>query len=74
MADLIPPHGGLSEPVSRMVPPEESAEYRQFVLSVAQRVAEAGKEGGFLGIGGTRVSAVETRAIEEIAAALGAAA
>jgi hypothetical protein len=53
--------------------PEETAEYKQFVLSVAQRVAEAGKEGGFLGIGGTRVSAAETRAIQEIGAALGAA-
>ena len=53
--------------------PEETAEYKQFVMSVAQRVAEAGKEGGFLGIGGTRVSAAETRAIQEISAALGAA-
>jgi len=53
--------------------PEETTEYKQFVLSVAQRVAEAGKEGGFLGIGGTRVSPPETRAIEEIGAALGTA-
>jgi sulfate adenylyltransferase len=28
MPDLIPPHGGLSEPVSRNVPPEEAAEFR----------------------------------------------
>ena len=54
--------------------PEETAEYKQFVLTVAQRVAEAGKEGGFLGIGGTRVSAAETRAIQEIGDALEAAA
>ena len=53
--------------------PEETAEYKQFVLTVAQRVAEAGKEGGFMGIGGTRVSAPETRAIQEIGDALGAA-
>jgi hypothetical protein len=53
--------------------PEETAEYKQFVMTVAQRVAEAGKEGGFLGMGGTRVSAAETRAIQEIDAALGAA-
>jgi hypothetical protein len=51
--------------------PEEAAEYRTFVLSVVQRVAEAGKEGGFLGIGGTRVSPSETNAIQEIVAALG---
>ena len=33
MADLVPPHGGLSEPVSRIVPAEESAAF----------LAEAGK-------------------------------
>jgi hypothetical protein len=51
--------------------PEESAEYKLFVMTVAQRVAEAGKEGGFMGIGGTRVSPAETKAIQEIGAALG---
>jgi len=34
-------------------------------------VAEASKEGGFLGIGGTRVSAQEQQAIDEIRAAVG---
>jgi hypothetical protein len=33
-------------------------------------VAEASKEGGFLGIGGTRVSAEEQAAIDEIKAAV----
>jgi sulfate adenylyltransferase len=28
MSDLIPPHGGLSEPVNRTVPAEEAAEFR----------------------------------------------
>jgi len=51
--------------------PEEIAEYKQFIMTVAQRVAEAGKEGGFMGIGGTRVSPPETKAIQEIGAALG---
>jgi hypothetical protein len=51
--------------------PEEVTEYKQFILTVAQRVAEAGKEGGFLGIGGTRVSPPETKAIQEIRDALG---
>ena len=51
--------------------PEEAAQYKQVVMSIAQHVAEAGKEGGFLGIGGTRVSDPETKAIQEIAAALG---
>ena len=44
----------------------EVAAYRDFVLEVAKRVAEADKCGGFLGIGGERVTAHETAAIEEI--------
>jgi hypothetical protein len=52
--------------------PEEATEYRQLVMTVAQRVAEAGKEGGFMGIGGTRVSPAETKAIQEIRDAVGA--
>ncbi|MCI0456965.1 MAG: hypothetical protein L0Z62_08305 [Gemmataceae bacterium] len=34
MADLIPPHGGLSEPVSRMVPPEQTADFRRQAASL----------------------------------------
>src|SRR5438270_7378691 len=29
MPDLIPPHGGLSEPVNRNVPAEEAADFRR---------------------------------------------
>ena len=39
--------------------PEELDEYRAFVLDVAQHAAEADKSGGFLGIGGERVSGNE---------------
>src|SRR6266404_1894143 len=34
MQDLIHPHGGLSEPVNRTVPPEEQAEFRQRAASL----------------------------------------
>jgi hypothetical protein len=50
----------------------EVEEYRRFVLTLAQRVAEAHKE-GFLGLSGERVSEAESAAIAEIAAAIGAA-
>jgi hypothetical protein len=40
-------------------------------MTVAQAVAEAHKEGGFLGIGGKRVSAAEDQALDEISLALG---
>jgi hypothetical protein len=49
---------------------EEVAEYRKFVLGLAERVAEARKE-GFLGLSGERVSDAERAAISEIETALG---
>ncbi|HKH23102.1 MAG TPA: hypothetical protein VKA88_05730 [Solirubrobacterales bacterium] len=49
---------------------EEVAEYRKFVLGLAERVAEARKE-GFLGLSGERVSDDERAAIAEIESALG---
>ncbi len=33
MSDLIPPHGGLTEPVNRQVPESETAEFRQQAAS-----------------------------------------
>ncbi len=51
--------------------PEEVAGYKAFAISLAQRVAEAHKSGGVLGIGGEQVSDSEREAIEHVAAALG---
>ena len=51
--------------------PAEVEAYKQFVLGVATRAAEADKSGGVLGIGGERVSDSERAALAEIAAALG---
>lgn len=51
---------------------EELEDYRTFVLGLGQVVAEAHKEGGFLGIGGKPVSIGEQAALDEIATALGA--
>jgi sulfate adenylyltransferase len=34
MPDLIPPHGGLTEPVDRMVPPREAADFRKKAASL----------------------------------------
>jgi len=50
--------------------PEEVSEYKQFILDVANTVANAKKEGGVLGIGGKPVSEEEKRAIDEIAQTL----
>lgn len=50
---------------------DEVDEYKQFILTVAQRAAEADKSGGFLGIGGERVSDAERQALDAIAEVLG---
>jgi hypothetical protein len=50
--------------------PEELEEYKKFIVVLANRVAEARKE-GFLGLSGERVSDAERTAIGEIEAALG---
>ena len=49
--------------------PEEVEAYRQFILDLANRVAEARKE-GFMGLSGERVSEDERSAIDEITARL----
>jgi hypothetical protein len=51
--------------------PDEAEEYKRWLVSLARKTAEASKEGGFLGIGGTLVSEAENAALREIAAALG---
>lgn len=52
-------------------PQAEAAEYKQWALSVAEKVAMAASEGGFLGFGGERFSEPEQKFLSEIEAALG---
>jgi len=47
---------------------EEVNEYKRFVYSIAEAVAHAHREGGFLGIGGQQVSEREQAALDEIGA------
>ena len=47
---------------------DEVVEYKRFVFGLADSVARAHREGGFLGIGGTEVSEHEQAALDEIAA------
>ena len=51
--------------------PSEVEAYKRFVWTVAQAVARAHKEGGFLGVGGKQISDSENQALEEISTALG---
>ena len=58
------------ELLERKATPEEVDQYRRFVVTLANRVAEAHRE-GFLGLSGERVSEAEQTAVAEIAEALG---
>jgi hypothetical protein len=46
--------------------PDQAASFGQLILTVSQNVAEAAKEGGFLGIGGVKVSKEEQAMLDEI--------
>jgi len=47
--------------------PEEAAEINNWLYELGVKTAEAAKEGGFLGFGGTRVSEKEEKALQELA-------
>jgi hypothetical protein len=57
--------------LARKAPAAEAEGFKRWLLTAAQNVAEAAKEGGFLGIGGVRVSDAERAALGDIAGALG---
>ena len=52
------------------VEPAQAAQYRQWAMSVAEKVAMAATEGGFLGFGGTRLSEAEQALIAQLREAL----
>ena len=51
--------------------PSEVDAYKRFVMTAAQAVASAHKEGGFLGLGGKQISDAENQALDEISTSLG---
>jgi hypothetical protein len=53
--------------------PDDAAAYKAWLQGISQKVAEAAKEGGTLGLGGVKVSDAEKLALEDIAKALGTA-
>jgi len=57
--------------VEKKAKPDETQAFTQWLVSVGQKVAEAAKEGGVVGFGGTRVSEQETSALKDLTAALG---
>jgi hypothetical protein len=59
------------ELVARKASPAEADAYKAMLAGVAQKAAEASKEGGFLGFGGARVSDAEHAFISEVKKAAG---
>jgi hypothetical protein len=53
--------------------PGDSAAYKGWLQQISQHVAEASKEGGFLGVGGVPISEAEKATLTEISTALKAA-
>ncbi|MGZ8097202.1 MAG: hypothetical protein ACXWUD_13260, partial [Methylosarcina sp.] len=51
--------------------PEDIAAYRDFLVTLGNQVANAAKEGAFLGFGGERVSEPERILLAELAEAVG---
>jgi hypothetical protein len=54
--------------------PQDASAFKAWLREVAQKAAEAGNEGGFLGFGGVAVSDAEKATLTEISGALGASA
>jgi hypothetical protein len=58
--------------VTSKATPEEAAAFREWLMSSAQRSAEAAKEGGFLGFKAERVSEGEQQMLDKLREALSA--
>ncbi len=72
-AQLISDCEAVSALLTEKATPQEATEYKEWAMSVAENVAKAAKEGGFLGIGGERISGGEKEVFSKIAQALGTA-
>lgn len=51
--------------------PNEAEAFKLYLIDIAKRTAQSSREGGFLGIGSTRVSDQEKAAVAQLAEALG---
>jgi ABC-type Fe3+ transport system substrate-binding protein len=63
----------VNQIVTDKATPEEADGFRQYLLSAAQRAAEAAKEGGFMGFRAVRVSEGEQQMLDKLGEVLSAA-
>ncbi len=59
-----------SELLQAKATPQEAEEYKKWTLNIAEAVAKAAKEGGFLMFGGTQISDGEKKLFTDLAEAL----
>ncbi|GMA16769.1 hypothetical protein E5F05_16740 [Deinococcus metallilatus] len=57
--------------VNSKASPEDAAAYRHLLWTVAERTAQAAREGGFLGLGGEQVSEQERAVLDELRRVIG---
>jgi hypothetical protein len=55
----------------KKIPAQDAQAYKDFLYTSAFKVAQAAKEGGFMGVGGVSVSAEEKSLLNDISRALG---
>jgi hypothetical protein len=60
----------VSAILAAKAPSAEADDFKRWIVGIAKDVSEASNEGGFLGLGGTRVSDAEKQALQAIAKAL----
>jgi hypothetical protein len=60
----------VNQIVTQKATPEEAAAFRQWLLTTAKRVADAAKEGGFMGFNAKRVSEGEQAMLDKLAEVL----
>ena len=63
----------MNEILTAKATPEEAGAFRQWLIDSAQATADAAKEGGFMGIGATRVSEGEQAMLTKLREILGVA-
>jgi len=70
VADVLARATAAVELLGRTVDQGEAETYRHWLVSIADEVAGAAVSGGFLGLGGERISEAERHFIDELRAAL----
>jgi hypothetical protein len=70
--EILAELSAVNQLLTQKATPEDAAAFREWLFGTARRVAEAAKEGGFLGFRAERVSEGEQRMLEQLREVLSA--